>query len=507
MLPDVERWLGRWVELAARDRGQELPATEARTVVDALAGHLAGGPPEDLERAGRLWGQAHRSVGEMVGSLSALREALVAGEVSDPLPVHRALDRLTAAATEEVLRRLEHASRTDALTGVGNRRAFDEALQAALSASARQGHDVTVVVVDLDGLKRINDTHGHAAGDAALVALVQAFQAALRDEDLVFRVGGDEFVLLLPFTSPEDAGALMERVQASGAPAFTWGAAGCPADGVEAGSLVHAADEDLYRRRLRRRPQRRLARRPARPATSPQPPVEARSPVLRWAWLPAAAVLVASLVATMVSATSPGPHLSAAPLPGRQGHHGTTTRPPGAGPPAPAGPHGPAGSEGVPGTPPAGGSTSAGGAASPGAGGARTAGGVPGGGAGAGVGTGGGGAGGTSRASPGPGGTGNGSGGAGGGPAGSGPGGGGGSGGGGSGGGSGPIGSLVAAVGGILAPVPVANSLVTSAPNGGTQVLGVVTLSGSRTTTAAAGTASAERGSGAVGQLVARLLA
>jgi diguanylate cyclase (GGDEF)-like protein len=295
---DPSLWLRLWRERLQGDA--RLPEDEARLVVEAVAEDLRGGHPETLDRAGRAWARAHRSISAMVGRLSSLREALAAaGVADDPLRMHRAIDRVTTAATEEVLNRLEQASRTDALTGVGNRRAFDETLSATLSAAARQGHEVTVVAVDLDGLKRINDTEGHAAGDAALMALVRAFYVQLRDEDRVFRVGGDEFVILLPFTSVDAAELLMQRIQRGGAPAFTWGAAGYPVSGGDARRLVEAADHDLYRRRQQRRdvavPVRRF----------PAPHRQGLRRVGSWAWVPAAAVVVASLVATLVTSSTP----------------------------------------------------------------------------------------------------------------------------------------------------------------------------------------------------------
>jgi len=327
---DVAIWLRRWRDrLSHEDQG--MPDDEARLVIEAVLEELRGGYPENLERAGRAWGRAHRSVSEMVGRLSSFREALAASGVDDPLKMHRALDRVTAAATEEVLHRLEHASRTDALTGVGNRRAFDETLSAALSAASRQRHEVTVVAVDLDGLKHINDTEGHAAGDSTLLALVRAFYVALRDEDTVFRVGGDEFVVLLPFTSVDAAELLMERIHAGGAPAFTWGAAGYPGDGTDASDLVDVADQDLYRRREMRRS---LIPVPAtQPAASPSRALAA-APALRWAWIPAAAVLVVSLVATLVSTGTHTGTLAGGPRPTHVatkpagGHHSSSPTPP-----------------------------------------------------------------------------------------------------------------------------------------------------------------------------------
>lgn len=298
--PGTAALLKRWSERAEPESG--LPGPESRRVLEAVLDDLRGASTESLDVAGRLWGQAHRSVAQMVDRLSHLRVTLASCGVEDPLEMHRAIDRVTAAATEEVMSRLERVSRTDALTGVGNRRAFDETIQGTLSAASRQGHDVTVVAVDLDGLKAINDTEGHAAGDAALIALVRSFYDALRDEDMVFRVGGDEFVIVLPFTSVDAAEALMHRVASANAPQFTWGAAGYPIDGADPGDLVHAADRDLYRRRGMVRERAHARRR----VSSPVPRLESATRVGRWAWVPAAAVIAVSLVATLVSATTGG---------------------------------------------------------------------------------------------------------------------------------------------------------------------------------------------------------
>jgi len=298
---DLSGWLARWVE-RTEAADLPLPGDEARQVIGAVLDVVAGAGDDVAVRAGRAWGRAHRSVSLLVRRLSALREAFAAAGLREPLRMHRAVDRIAAEATEEMVRRLEHASRTDPLTGVGNRRAFEETLQAALSAATRQGHEITVVEVDLDGLKQLNDEHGHAAGDAALLALVRAFYSALRDEDTVFRVGGDEFMILLPFTSAEDAAILMERVAAGGAPPFTWGASGFPGDGTEAVALVAAADEDLYRRRHVRRAPRRAGRVAAVLGR------EAGGAWRRMAWIPVAALLVVAVVATLFASSGPALH-------------------------------------------------------------------------------------------------------------------------------------------------------------------------------------------------------
>ena len=111
-------------------------------------------------------------------------------------------------------------------------------------------------MIDLDGLKQINDTHGHAAGDSTLQDLSRALRGAVRDTDAVYRVGGDEFVVLIPFSGTGGAAAAMQRAKAEGAPTFSWGAASLsmlPA-GSEVGLLIEMADASLYATRRNVRP-------------------------------------------------------------------------------------------------------------------------------------------------------------------------------------------------------------------------------------------------------------
>lgn len=101
---------------------------------------------------------------------------------------------------------------TDPLTGLANRRLFEELLAARLEESSRYGRPLAVLLLDLDGFKRINDTYGHAAGDAVLVAVGEALRRGLRRSDIPARLAGDEFVALLPETGGTRALALAERV-------------------------------------------------------------------------------------------------------------------------------------------------------------------------------------------------------------------------------------------------------------------------------------------------------
>jgi len=104
---------------------------------------------------------------------------------------------------------------TDALTGLANPRRFYEALEGAISLARRHGSPLSLVGLDLDGLKRVNDTLGHEAGDEVLVSLAELLAALCRTEDLPARLGGDEFTVLLPGTELGGAQGLAERVLAA----------------------------------------------------------------------------------------------------------------------------------------------------------------------------------------------------------------------------------------------------------------------------------------------------
>jgi len=162
--------------------------------------------------------------------------------------VHRARwDRRYVALTHE----LEALAATDHLTGCLNHRAFNDRVKDEVDRALRYGHPLSLVVADVDDFKRVNDTHGHPAGDAALALAGAALRERSRGSDVVGRIGGDEFALLLPATTLDAAARHARRVfqpSGSGTSTLTFSAGVATLDPTEptADRLFRDADETLY---------------------------------------------------------------------------------------------------------------------------------------------------------------------------------------------------------------------------------------------------------------------
>ena len=167
-----------------------------------------------------------------------------------------------AAALETLtsqLRGLYSEARADALldpiTGLGNHRAFQEELHRQLEEAARNGYGLALAIVDLDDLKGVNDAHGHAGGDQLLASMGRLLVGATRAADRGFRIGGDEFALLLPHADAESAHAVMRRILASAVGAestygrpfsFSCGVSAYPDPSPDGRHLLANADAALY---------------------------------------------------------------------------------------------------------------------------------------------------------------------------------------------------------------------------------------------------------------------
>jgi diguanylate cyclase (GGDEF)-like protein len=172
--------------------------------------------------------------------------------------LHRRMDRRIQRETRRATADLERQVTTDPLTGLGNRRALEQRLGELCGSSSTGGCELSVVAIDLDMFKQINDTLGHDAGDKCLVFLGNVLKAGLRRDDLAIRLGGDEFLVLMPNQSLEEARAAAGRLAAlysqipwphvtSPKPTLScgvaWGVIACETDVLD---LLRRADAALY---------------------------------------------------------------------------------------------------------------------------------------------------------------------------------------------------------------------------------------------------------------------
>jgi diguanylate cyclase (GGDEF)-like protein/PAS domain S-box-containing protein len=166
-----------------------------------------------------------------------------------------------AISSSEAWSRLEYEATVDGLTGLSNRRSFDEHLEAAVADARRNGDALSLLLFDLDHFKEVNDTHGHLAGDLVLREVANAMLKSMRLNETLARLGGDEFAVILPRLGLTQARAVairlvsaVEAIHSSYGPIeLSVGAATLVGGAVEASSLISMADQGLYKNKHRHR--------------------------------------------------------------------------------------------------------------------------------------------------------------------------------------------------------------------------------------------------------------
>ncbi len=278
-LPDAEAA----AVAAALEQLQRALREAISTITDHGAEAVAFGD-QLLELAGALSPEPKR-LSNVLQRLAAETQAMIDRN-------RRTAGRMTesAAAMDALRAELETAraeAMTDALTGLPNRRAFDNRLPELLAAAAETMRPLALLMLDLDHFKSINDRFGHAVGDAVLRRTAQTVRSVLREQDMAARTGGEEFCAVLPETSLNDAMEIAERLRlAVAAQALTLRSTGTRLQGIsisiglamarseeEPGALIERADAALYRAKQSGRNQVTSAEPPpACPAATPPPP-------------------------------------------------------------------------------------------------------------------------------------------------------------------------------------------------------------------------------------------
>jgi diguanylate cyclase len=195
--------------------------------------------------------------GSLFGTLCAIDPDSQSETITAELPLIELLARLLCSILEndlkltEQIRLTERAqveAMTDSLTGLYNRRGWEQLLTVEENRCYSYGHSACVVSIDLDDLKKFNDTDGHASGDVLIEKAAQIIQSTVRKQDIIARVGGDEFVVMLVETGYQDASAIVTRLHtqllAQGIRASVGLASRNPTQGLR--KAWHEADQAMY---------------------------------------------------------------------------------------------------------------------------------------------------------------------------------------------------------------------------------------------------------------------
>jgi len=281
----AKAWLVRLIERASLDEikglptdrlAEELPQliSDVLTLASDGTGDPEALPPGARERAARLADlrdAREHSAAEMTRDLTAIQAAILGGLAKEPdgldvdgfadvaLRLAEAIGAVQSVAIEGLVERqvneLESLANTDPLTGLYNRRQLQDALNQSLAVYKRYETPFALLILDVDGLKRVNDSKGHKAGDRVLVQVASAMRRTLRTTDTPARIGGDEFCVLAPNQQAAAAEPLAQRIadaveaETEGDPGIgvSIGVVSCPEHGEDIDALLEMADQAMYR--------------------------------------------------------------------------------------------------------------------------------------------------------------------------------------------------------------------------------------------------------------------
>ncbi|MDF2657614.1 MAG: hypothetical protein K0Q94_405 [Paenibacillus sp.] len=262
---DVYAEYSRLLDDTLKQRAARLRSGKVVVVLFVIAGQLA---------SILLFAAIYKSVIGSVAELKRVSRRIASGDLSARVRLHardelrevetafnRVIDSFDQTMSERKLEeeQMRHKAYYDALTGLPNRFLLQDRLRTAISHASRQGGMLAVLFIDLDGFKHINDTLGHRTGDMLLHAIAGRLRSRLRESDTVSRVGGDEFIILLPDLSERQVAAYVARKLVDemskafvfeGQELFVSASVGIslyPGDGTDSDTLLQKADSAMYR--------------------------------------------------------------------------------------------------------------------------------------------------------------------------------------------------------------------------------------------------------------------